>query len=73
MARIVCEHWNEINNCEECGAMKIKKQRWYEIVDGMAHIYGSGYKQFSQSVSIVPISDLSYYRDNFKLNKVWED
>lgn len=72
MARIVCEHWNETNNCEECDTMKIKKQRWYEIVDGMAHIYDSGIKKYSTSVSIVPISDLVYYRNDFKLTKIWE-
>lgn len=51
--------------------MKVKEQRWYEIVNDMAHIYDSGYKQFSLSVSIVPICDLSYYRSNFKLSKLW--
>lgn len=53
--------------------MKIKEQRWYEIIDGMAHVYNSGYKEFSTSVSIVLVSDLSYYRINFKLTKLWEE
>lgn len=73
MTRVVCEHWNEIYNCQECNSMKIKELRWYEIVNDTAHIYDSGYKQFSTSVSIVPISDLSYYRANFKLAKIWEE
>jgi hypothetical protein len=52
--------------------MKIKDQRWYEIIDSMAHVYDSGYKEFSVSVSIVPIAELGYYRTNFKLTKIWE-
>lgn len=72
MSRVVCEHWNEINNCKECDSMKTKEQRWYEIIEGMAHVYDSGYKEFSTSVSIVPVLELSYYRTNFKLTKLWE-
>ena len=52
--------------------MKIKAQRWYEIIGDNAYVYDSGYKEFSTSVSIVPTSDLSYYRTNFKFTKLWE-
>lgn len=49
----------------------MKQSRWYKIESGTAHIFDSGYENKSQSVSVVPISDLSYYRQNFKLFKSW--
>lgn len=49
----------------------MKQSRWYKIEAGMAHIFDSGYENRSQSVSVVPISDLYYYRQNFKLSKSW--
>ena len=49
----------------------MKESRYYEIVDGMAHIYESPYSSKAQSVSIVPLSDLAYYRRNFGLSRVW--
>ena len=49
----------------------MKEQRWYEVVGNQVFIYDSGYKDQSQSVSIVTKTDLSSYRNNFKLAKLW--
>lgn len=49
----------------------MKQQRWYEIVDGIALVYDTPYIHNAVSVSIVPVKQLSYYRNNFKLSKVW--
>jgi len=47
----------------------MKEQRWYKVENGEAFIFDNGYENMSESVSIVPVSDLSYYRQNFKLSK----
>ena len=56
--------------------MKTKKTRYYEVLENTAHIYDTPYKDNSLSLSIVPVTDLSYYRNNFRLLKVkqgkWE-
>lgn len=53
--------------------MKSKPQRWYEIIDGTAYIYDTPYPQTATSVSIVPVSDLAYYRAQFTLHKIWSN
>lgn len=50
----------------------MRESRWYKIENGQAFIFDSGYEDKSQSVSIVPLSDLSYYRRNFHLQKLWD-
>jgi len=49
----------------------MKQSRWYKIENGQAFIFDNGYENMSETVSIVPVSDLSYYRQNFKLSKSW--
>lgn len=49
----------------------MKACRWYEVVEGVAHVYDAPYRDKSCSVSIVPVSDLAYYRRNFTLSKIW--
>jgi hypothetical protein len=49
----------------------MKLQRWYEVIEGIAYIYDSGHKRYSLSVSIVPVADLQYYKNNFILRKIW--
>ena len=49
----------------------IKASRYYEIIDGMAHVYDAPFSSKAQSVSIVPAPDLAYYRRNFTLSKIW--
>lgn len=49
----------------------MRASRYYEIIDNMAHVYDAPYSSKAQSVSIVPLSDLAYYRRNFALSKVW--
>ena len=49
----------------------MKSQRWYEVLDGMLHIYDNGHKKYSQNVSIVSLSDMKFYRNNFTLRKLW--
>jgi len=49
----------------------MKESRWYKIENGQAFIFDSGYENMSETVSIVHVSDLSYYRQNFKLRKSW--
>jgi len=49
----------------------MKQSRWYKIENDLAHIFDSGYEDKSLSVSIVPISDLAYYRQKFNLRKLW--
>lgn len=48
-----------------------KQSRYYEIIEGMAYIYDQPFTSKAQSVTIVPLSDLAYYRRNFALSKVW--
>jgi len=50
----------------------VKESRWYKIENGQALIFDNGYQDKSQSVSIVPKEQLSYYRNNFNLQKVWD-
>lgn len=71
MDRTVCEHWNIPLTCEECLEMKQKEGRWYEIVDEWAYVYSEPYKDNSPDVSIVKVTDLQFYRNNFKLEKIW--
>jgi hypothetical protein len=47
-----------------------KNERWYEIVEGMAHIYDAPTANDSVSLSFVQISDLAYFRRTFRLRKV---
>jgi len=49
----------------------MKESRWYKIENGLAFVFDDGYENMSQSVSIVRIKDLSYYRRTFKLSKSW--
>lgn len=48
-----------------------KPARWYEVVDGTAFIYDAPYPKQSGSVSIVPAEQLTYYKNNFHLRRVW--
>ena len=47
----------------------MKESRWYKIKGKQAFIFDSGYEDKSQSVSIVPKDQLSYYKSNFNLQK----
>mgnify|MGYP000895435813 CR=1 FL=1 len=49
----------------------MKESRWYKVEAGMVHIFDNGYEDKSQSVSIVTKEQLSYYRNNFNLQKLW--
>ena len=49
----------------------MKQSRYYEVVDDLVYIYDRGNKDLSQSVSVVSKFDLQFYRNNFKLSKVW--
>jgi len=49
----------------------MKTARYYEIVGESVYIYDKGNKDKSQSVSVVSKSDLQFYRNNFKLSKIW--
>ena len=49
----------------------MKHSRWYKIKGKQAFIFDNGYEDKSQSISIVPKEQLSYYRNNFNLQKVW--
>ena len=49
----------------------MKDSRWYKVDNDQALIFDNPYENMSESVSIVPVSDLSYYRRNFKLRKSW--
>ena len=49
----------------------MKESRWYKIENGQALIFDNGYENMSETVSIVHVSDLYYYRQNFKLRKSW--
>ena len=51
----------------------MKESRWYKIEGNVAFIFDNGYEDKSQSVSIIPKEQLSYYRNNFNLQKAWED
>ncbi|QDP50251.1 MAG: hypothetical protein Tp178MES00d2C33159851_41 [Prokaryotic dsDNA virus sp.] len=64
----ICQMITKKSNSE---LKNMKQSRWYKIEAGMAHIFDSGYENKSQSVSVVPLSDLHYYRQNFKLQKLW--
>lgn len=49
----------------------MKQSRWYKVENNQAFIFDSGYENLSHSVSVVCVSDLSFYRRNFKLYKSW--
>jgi hypothetical protein len=56
----------------------MKDKRWYEIeIDEtgakLAHVYSQPYKDQSPDVSIVKVSDLQFYRNNFILERLWGD
>lgn len=53
--------------------MKQKQARWYKVIDNKAYIYDTPYPKNSLLVSIIDITELSYYRSNFDLQKVWID
>lgn len=48
-----------------------KASRYYEIIGDMAYVYDAPFSSMAQSVSIVPVSDLAYYRRHFALTKIW--
>lgn len=52
--------------------MQMSKARWYEVEGATAFIYDHPYPKHSQSVSIVPVAQLTYYRSNFTLRKCWK-
>ena len=49
----------------------MKTSRYYEIIENVAYVYDNPFSSKSISVSIVPLSDLAYYRRNFALSKIW--
>lgn len=51
----------------------MKESRWYEIEGGTLCIYDAPTSAQSRSVSIVGLESMGYYRNNFRLRKVWED
>lgn len=53
--------------------MKQKPSRWYTIEGDTAYVYNEPYAMRARSVSIVPVSNLVYYRRAFNLSKVWGD
>ena len=50
--------------------MTQKPSRWYEIDGDTLYVYDAPWRDFSQSVSIVNVRDLPYYRANFRLRKI---
>lgn len=48
----------------------MKESRWYEIDGETAYVYDAPECRYSQSVSIVSVAALDYYRQNFRLRKV---
>ena len=48
-----------------------KQERWYEIDGNTVYVYDHPYPDRAQSVSVVRIADLEYYRRTFRLTKVW--
>lgn len=50
----------------------MREQRWYEIKDGLLHVYSSPFPERSEFVSVTQISDLTYYRNTFTLRKIWD-
>ena len=51
----------------------MKESRWYEIEGETLYIYDAPTPGKSCSVSIVGLESLNYYRNNFRLRKVWAD
>ena len=51
----------------------MKAQRWYTIEDDQAFVYDHPHPRHAQSVSIVRVADLAYYRTTFRLTKAWSD
>jgi hypothetical protein len=49
-----------------------KERTTIEIKDGHAYIYNNPIPDKATSVSIVLVSGLDYYRNEFYLRKVWE-
>lgn len=53
---------------------KSREDRWYEVEQDCICIYDNGYKSKSCSVSVIyDKKELSYYRNNFNLRKVWSE
>ena len=50
----------------------IKPQRWYEVIDGLAYVYNAPIADTATSMSIVPVEQVKYYRNQFTLRKIWE-
>ena len=50
-----------------------KEQRWYAVEGNTAYIYDAPFPEKSQSISIVNLEDLKYYRTNFKLERIWQN
>ena len=47
-----------------------KENRWYAVINGMIHVYDHWYAERSTIESVCSLSDLSFYRRNFRLRKV---
>lgn len=47
----------------------MKPQRFYRVIDGTAYVYDHPNPDQARSVSIVPASELAYYRANFCLRR----
>ena len=61
----------ECKSVEQAIELINKESRWYKVENGQAFIFDNGYENMSETVSIVHVSDLYYYRQNFKLSKSW--
>jgi hypothetical protein len=51
--------------------LTMKVPRYYQVIDGTAYVYDAPYPNTSQSVSIVSVADLAWYRAHFALSKIW--
>ena len=50
---------------------RAKQARWYEVDGATAYVYDAPWPHQSQSISIIHVADLAYYRTNFDLRKIW--
>ena len=51
----------------------MKPSRYFEVTGAGLRIYEQPYRAQSLSVSVCGVSDLRFYRQNFRLRKVWGD
>ena len=49
----------------------MKAQRWYLTEGQTLYVYDAPFPHRAVSVSIVPLSDLTYYRRTFHLRRAW--